>query len=185
VIRFLTLMQTGDNLRYGCGYLVIISLAEAVKATPAEIGLVFTGAAIGALAGSLLADRAVARFALGHIAVAMLWAEALIFPLYVLAPNALSLGIVAAAESVIAPVYWVAAGTYRLTLAPDHLRGRTSAAVQALTTGALSLGTMLGGTLIAVLGARSATLALAAWLALLALCTTLNAGARTARITGR
>jgi hypothetical protein len=44
---------------------------------------------------------------------------------------------------------------------------------------------MLGGTLIAVLGARSATLALAAWLALLALCTTLNAGARTARITGR
>jgi MFS family permease len=185
VIRFLTLMQTGDNLRYGCGYLVIISLAQAVKATPTEIGLVFTGAAIGALAGSLLADRAVARFALGHIAVAMLWAEALIFPLYVLAPNALSLGIVAAAESVIAPVYWVAVGTYRLTLAPDHLRGRTSAAVQALTTGALSLGTMLGGTLIAVLGARSATLALAAWLALLALCTTLNAGARTARITGR
>jgi MFS family permease len=185
VIRFLTLMQTGDNLRYGCGYLVIISLAEAVQATPTEIGLVFTGAAIGALAGSLLADRAVARFALGHIAVAMLWAEALIFPLYVLAPNALSLGIVAAAESVIAPVYWVAIGTYRLTLAPDHLRGRTSAAVQALTTGALSLGTMLGGTLIAVLGARSATLALAAWLALLALCTTLNRQARAARITGR
>jgi MFS family permease len=184
VIRFLTLMQTGDNLRYGCGYLVIISLAEAVKATPTEIGLVFTGAAIGALAGSLLADRAVARFALGHIAVAMLWAEALIFPLYVLAPNALSLGIVAAAESVIAPVYWVAIGTYRLTLAPDHLRGRTSAAVQALTTGALSLGTMLGGTLIAVLGARSATLALGAWLALLALCTTLNRCVRTARVTG-
>jgi hypothetical protein len=53
-IRFLTLMQTGDNLRYGCGYLVIISLAEAVKATPTEIGLVFTGAAIGALPGSRL-----------------------------------------------------------------------------------------------------------------------------------
>jgi hypothetical protein len=84
VIRFLTLMETGDNLRYGCGYLVIISRAEAVKATPAEIGLIFSGAAVGALAGSLMANRAVARFALGHIAVAMLWAEALIFPLYVL-----------------------------------------------------------------------------------------------------
>jgi hypothetical protein len=44
---------------------------------------------------------------------------------------------------------------------------------------------MLGGTLIAVLAASSATLALAAWLALLALCTTLNRRARTARITGR
>ena len=184
VIRFLTVMQTADNLRYGSGYLVIISLAEAVRATPTEIGLVFTGAAIGALAGSLMADRAVARFSLGHIAVAMLWAEALIFPLYVLAPNALCLGLVAAGESVITPIYWVAIGTYRLNLAPDHLRGRTSAAVQALTTGALSLGTMLGGTLIGVLGARDATLALAAWLALLALCTTLNRQARTARTTG-
>ena len=58
VIRFLTLMQTGDNLRYGCGYLVIISLAQAVQATPTEIGLVFTGAAIGALRRPALADRA-------------------------------------------------------------------------------------------------------------------------------
>lgn len=180
VIRFLTLTQTADNLRYGSGYLVIIALAEAVRATPTEIGLVFTGAAIGALAGSLLAARAAARFRLGHIAVAMLWAEALLFPLYVLAPNALFLGVVAAAESVIAPVYWVAIGTYRLEVTPDRLRGRTSAAVQALTTGALSLGTMLGGTLIAVLGARGATLALGGWLALLAMATTLNRKARTA-----
>jgi MFS family permease len=179
-IRFLTLTQTADNLRYGSGYLVIIALAEAVRATPTEIGLVFTGAAIGALAGSLLAARAAARFRLGHIAVAMLWAEALLFPLYVLAPNALFLGVVAAAESVIAPVYWVAIGTYRLEVTPDELRGRTSAAVQALTTGALSLGTMLGGSLIAVLGARGATLALGGWLALLAMATTLNREARTA-----
>jgi len=183
VIRFLTVMQTADNLRYGCGYLVIISLAERVNARPTEIGLIFSGAGVGALAGSLLADRALGRFALGHIAVAMLWAEALIFPLYVLAPNAFFLGIVAAAESVIAPIYWVAIGSYRLSRAPDHLRGRTSAAVQALTTGALSLGTMLGGTLIGLLGARSATLTLAAWLGVLALCTTLNRRARTARAT--
>jgi MFS family permease len=180
VIRFLTLTQTADNLRYGSGYLVIIALAEGVRATPTEIGLVFTGAAIGALAGSLLAARAAARFKLGHIAVVMLWAEALIFPLYVLAPNALVLGVVAAAESVIAPVYWVAIGTYRLEVTPDHLRGRTSAAVQALTTGALSLGTMLGGTLIAFLGARGATVALGGWLALLAISTTLNRQARSA-----
>ncbi len=183
-IRFLTVMQVGDNLRYGSGYLVIITLAEAVRATPTEIGLVFTGAAIGALAGSLMADWAVARFSLGNIAVVMLWAEALIFPSYVLAPNALCLGIVAARESVITPIYWVAIGTYRLNLAPDHLRGRTSAAVQAVTTGALSLGTMLGGVLIGALGARTATLALAGWLGLLALCTSLNREARNAGRSG-
>lgn len=181
VIRFLTLVQTGDSLRYGSGYLVIISLAEAVHAKPTQIGFVFTGAAVGALGGSMMARRAVDRFAVGQIAVAMLWAQALIFPLYVLAPNALGLGVVAAAESVIAPIYAVAIGAYRLSVAPDHLRGRASAAALALTTGALALGTMLGGTLIAVLGARTATLTLAAWLVFLALVTTLNRRARTAR----
>jgi len=185
VIRFLTIVQTADSLRYGCGYLVIISLAEALNAKPTEIGLVFTGAAVGALAGSLLAGWAVARFALGHIAVVMLWAEALIFPLYAIAPSALCLGIIAAAESVIAPIYSVAISTYCLARAPDQLRGRTSAAMTGLTTGGLSLGAMLGGVLIAALGARAATVALAAWLAVLALSTTLNRRVRSARTADR
>jgi MFS family permease len=46
--------------------------------------------------------------------------------------------------------------------------------------GRQSLGTMLGGTLIAFLGARGATLALGGWLALLAISTTLNRQARSA-----
>ncbi|MGA5702744.1 MFS transporter [Peterkaempfera bronchialis] len=180
VIRFLCLVQAADNLRYGAGYLVIIALAQAVGATPTQIGLVFTGAAIGALAGSLPAARAAARFPLGRIAVVMLWVEALVFPLYAAAPNALLLGVVAAAESVIAPIHSVAITTHRLAVTPDHLRGRTSAAVQTLTMGALSVGTMLGGVLIAALGARGTALALGGWLALLALCTTANRRVRTA-----
>jgi MFS family permease len=119
---------------------------------------------------------------MGH-ALAMLWAPALIFPLYVLAPDVLALGAVAAAESVIAPIYSVAIGTYRLEAAPDHLRGRSSAAIQALTTSALALGTILGSTLIAAVGARPATLALAGWLVLLAALTSLNPRARSARLT--
>jgi MFS family permease len=181
VIRFLTVAQTADSLRYGAGYLVIISLAQGVGATPTQIGLVFTGAAIGALAGSLLADRANARFPLGRIAVAMLWVQALVFPLYAVAPSPLLLGVVAVAESVIAPIYSVAITTHRLTGTPDQLRGRTSAAVQTLSMGALSVGTMLGGVLIAGLGARVTVLVLGAWLLLLALSVTANRQVRTAR----
>lgn len=182
VIRFLTMVQTADSLRYGSGYLVIISLAEALGAKPTEIGFMFTGAAVGALLGSLVAERVVARFAMGRIAVAMLWVQALVFPLYVAAPDVVCLGIVAAAESVIAPIYSVAIGAYRLSQTPDLLRARTSAAIQALTTGALALGTMLGGTLIGLLGARTATLALSGWLVVLAVVTTCNRRARSARI---
>ncbi len=180
VIRLFALVQTGDNLRYGAGYLVIVTLAQGVGAGPAQIGLIFSGAAVGALAGSLLADRAARRFPLGGIAVTMLWVEALVFPLYAAAPGPLSLGLIAAAESVIAPIYGVAISTHRLTVTPEHLRGRTSAAVQTLTMGALSIGTMLGGALIAAIGPRATTLVLGGWLVLLALFATTNRHLRAA-----
>ncbi|WP_336206792.1 MFS transporter [Nonomuraea sp. LPB2021202275-12-8] len=181
VIRLLTLVQTGDNLRYGAGYLVIVTLAQGVGASPTQIGLIFSGAAVGALAGSLMADRASRRFPLGKIAVVMLWVEALMFPLYAAAPSPLLLGLVAAAESVIAPIYSVAITTHRLAATPDPLRGRTSAAVQTLTMGALSIGTMLGGVMIATMGPRTTTLVLSGWLILLAVLATANRHIRTAR----
>ncbi len=181
VIRLLALLETGDALRYGAGYLVIVTLAQGVGASPAQIGLIFSGAAVGALAGSLLADRAARSFPLGGIAVTMLWVEALMFPLYAVAPGPLTLGLIAAAESVVAPVYSVAISTHRLTVTPEALRGRTSAAVQTLTMGALSIGTMLGGAMIAAIGPRATTLALGGWLVLLALFATANRQVRTAR----
>ncbi|WP_055591028.1 MFS transporter [Peterkaempfera griseoplana] len=180
VLRLLLLAQTADTLRYGAGYLVIISLAQAAGASPVQIGLVFTGAAIGALLGSLLAPRAAARLPLGRLTVLMLWVEALTFPLYAVAPGPLLLGVVAAAESVIAPIHSVAISSHRLSTTPDRLRGRTSAAVQTLTAGALSAGAALGGALVAVLGARATTLVLAGWLALLALSVTASRRVRTA-----
>ncbi|WP_377270060.1 MFS transporter [Peterkaempfera sp. SMS 1(5)a] len=180
VLRLLLLAQTADTLRYGAGYLVIISLAQAVGASPVQIGLVFTGAAIGALLGSLLAQRVAARFPLGRITVVMLWVEALAFPLYAVAPDPLLLGVVAAVESVVAPIHSVAISSHRLAATPDRLRGRTSAAVQTLTAGALSAGAALGGASVSALGARATTLVLAGWLALLALSVTASRRVRTA-----
>ncbi|MFC5814772.1 MFS transporter [Nonomuraea harbinensis] len=172
VIRLFGLLQTGDMLRYGAGYLVIITLAQGVGASPQQIGLIFSAAAAGSLLGSLLAARLAARFPIGRLAAAMLWVEALVFPLYAAAPDALLLGLVAFAESVLPPVYSVAMTSHRLAITPDHLRGRTSAALETLTMGALSAGTMAGGAMIAAWGPKPATLTLAAWLLLLAITAT-------------
>ncbi|WP_405058407.1 MFS transporter [Kribbella sp. NBC_01505] len=182
VIRFLTLASAADNLRYGAGYLIIITLAQGVSASPLEIGLIFSAAAVGAMLGSLVSHRAIRRFRLGRIAVVMLWIEALTFPLYALAPNPLLLGVVAAAESLIAPIYAVAISTHRLTSTPDRLRGRTASAAGTLTTGALAVGAMLGGVLIASLGPKSTVLICAAWLAALAILTTANRAVRQAPV---
>jgi MFS family permease len=180
VIRFLTLVSAADKVRYGAGYLLIITLARQVGASPLWIGIIFSGAAVGAMAGALVSDRATRRFPLGRIAVVMLWLEALMFPLYALAPNPLLLAAVAAAESLVAPIYAVAMTTHQLAITPDELRGRATSAVSTLTTGALSIGTLAGGALITTLGAKPLVWLCGAWLLILALITTANRAVRQA-----
>jgi MFS family permease len=178
VLRFLTATGAADSLRYGAGYLIIIMLARQVGAGPAGIGLIFSGAGLGATIGALLAPRMLARLPVGRLAIATLWLEAAAFPLYAVAPTPLLLGAVAAAESVLAPVYAIAMTSYRLSLTPDELRGRTTSTVNALTTGAMSVGTMLGGALLELVGAVPLVLACTGWLLALAVLTTAHPGVR-------
>jgi len=180
VVRFLTLVSAADKVRYGAGYLLIITLAQQLGSSPLWIGVIFSGAAVGAMAGALVSNRATRRFPLGHIAVVMLWLEAVMFPLYALAPNPLLLAVVAAGESLVAPVYAVAMTTHQLSITPDELRGRVTSAVSTLTTGALSIGTLAGGALIGALGAKPLVWLCGAWLLALALLTTANRAVRQA-----
>jgi MFS family permease len=183
VIRTLALLEAGDSLRYGAGYLLIIMLAQHLHTNPTQVGIVFTGAAIGALLGSLLAPALTRRFPLGALSITMLWAEALTFPFYALAPTWWLLLIVAFAESVVSPIYNVALDTYRLSVTPDALRGRVTSAIDTLTSGAAAIGTMAGGALITLFGAPTLTLVLAGWLTFLALAATLSKTVRTATAT--
>ncbi|MFI5836669.1 hypothetical protein ACIA5A_23615 [Micromonospora sp. NPDC051300] len=111
----------------------------------------------------------------------MLWAEALIFPFYAVAPTWWLLSLVAFAESVVSPVYNVALESYRLAVTPDALRGRVTSAVETLTTGGAAIGTTASGTVIALLGTTTRTLMLTGWLALLGLPATLSKTVRRAR----
>ena len=69
----------------------------------------------------------------------MLWLEALMFPLYAIAPNPILMGLIAAAEELIAPIYTISLDSYRLTATPDAMRGRMSSTVQLITRGAQSV----------------------------------------------
>ncbi|MEU9340274.1 MFS transporter [Streptomyces sp. NPDC048278] len=180
VIRFLTFVQAADNLRYGAGYLVIIMLAKGVGADSTEIGLIFSGAAVGALVGAALSNRIIKHFPLGRIAVVTMTVVALAFPLYALAPNPLLLGLVAALESLVRPVYMVALTSYQLSITPDAIQGRVTSAVSTLVFGAMSIGTMAGGALVAALGGDHTVLLFSAYLLLLALVTAGNRAVRRA-----
>ncbi len=174
LLRFLTIVNGADSLRYGAGYLVILVLAQELHISSGGIGAIFTGAAVGALLGNLVSNRVRKHVSFGKIAISMLWLEALMFPLYAVAPNAVVMCLIAAAEEFVGPMYTISLDTYRLMATPDALRGRMSSTVQLMVQGAGSLGAILGGVLIQGVGAHGSALLLGAWLLMLAIATTLN-----------
>jgi MFS family permease len=182
VLRFLTIIDGADSLRYGAGYLVILVLAKELHASAGEIGAIFTAAAVGALGGNLVSNRVRRLLSFGMIAVSMLWLEALVFPFYALAPNILIMALIAIAEEFIAPIYTVALNTYRQIATPDAMRGRAASTVQLVTQGAQSLGAIVGGVLVQTVGAKWSALILGAWLIMLAITTTLNRRVRRASL---
>jgi MFS family permease len=176
------MIDGGDSLRYGAGYLVIIVLAKELHASSGEIGAIFTAAALGALGGNLVSNRVRKLLSFGLIAVSMLWLEALVFPFYALAPNIVIMALIAIAEEFIAPIYTVALNTYRQIATPDEMRGRAASTVQLVTQGAQSLGAIVGGVLVQSAGAKWSALILGAWLIMLAITTTLNKRVRQASL---
>ena len=175
-------MNGADSLRYGAGYLVILVLARDLHTSSRGIGAIFTGAAVGALLGNLASNRVRRRVRFGTISISMLWLEALMFPLYAIAPSALAMGFIAAAEEFVGPMYTMSLNSYRLMATPDAMRGRTSSTVQLVTQGAQSVGAILGGVLIQGFGAKWSAVLLGGWLMILAIATTLNKRVRGASL---
>lgn len=182
LLRFLTFVNGADSLRYGAGYLVILIIARELHTSSSGIGAIFTAAAVGALIGNLASNWVRQRFDFGIIAISMLWLEALMFPLYAIAPNAIVMCFIAAAEELVAPIYNISLDTHRLMATPDAMRGRMSSTVQMVIQGAQSVGAIIGGVLIQGVGAKRSALILGAWLLLLAAATTLNRRVRHASL---
>ncbi|HEX6553055.1 MAG TPA: MFS transporter [Ktedonobacteraceae bacterium] len=182
LLRFLTIVNGADSLRYGAGYLVILILARELHTSSIGIGAIFTAAAVGALLGNLASNWVRQHFSFGTIAITMLWLEALMFPLYAIAPTAIVMGFIAVAEELVAPIYTISLDTYRLLATPDSMRGRMSSTVQLVTRGAQSIGAIVGGILIQGVGAKWSALILGMWLLILAVATTLNRRVRHASL---
>jgi MFS family permease len=182
LLRFLTIVNAADSLRYGAGFLVILILAKNLHTSSSGIGAIFTAAAVGSILGNLASNGARKRFSFGTIAASMLWFEALAFPFYAIAPNAIVMGLIAMTEEFVVPIYNIPLNTYRLLSTPDSMRGRTASTVQLLTQGAQSVGAILGGILIQMFGAQWSALILGAWLTMLAIITTLNRRVRSASL---
>jgi predicted MFS family arabinose efflux permease len=177
----MALLTGGLNMVNAAAPLIVIVLARQMGASDVQIGLIFSIGGVGGIIGSLAGGRIQRRFSFGQVIVFAMWAEALAFALYAVAPNLLLLGLVVALIAWLGPVYNVVQFSYRLALIPDALQGRVNSTFRLLAFGLNPVGAALSGLLLERLGAARTIGVFVAWQLMLAVLASLNPHVRSAR----
>jgi predicted MFS family arabinose efflux permease len=181
LIRYIAVLTGGLNFSSAGSFLIIIVLAQAKGADEALIGTIFSIGSIGGIAGALLGGRIQRRFRFGQVIIGTVWIQALLFPLYAVAPDVLLLGVISAFIFVTGPIYNVVQFSYRISIIPDALQGRVNSTFRLVAFGFQPLGAALSGVLIEQLGVYWALGLFAAVQIGLAVMTTLSGQVRNAR----
>jgi len=180
LIRFMAFITGGSNLVGAAAPLILIVLAKELGAHDAQIGVIFSVAGVGGILGSLVGGQVQKRFGFGTVIVALMWGAAVLFPLYALAPSWPLLGVIGALLFFLSPIYNVVQFSYRLALIPDRLQGRVNSTFRLICFGLMPVGAALSGVLLERFGTGTTIAFFSAWLAALAVLTTVNRHVRNA-----
>ena len=143
--------------------------------------MIFSVGGIGGILGSLVGGQIQKRFSYGQVVIAVSWAMALLFPLYLVVPKFALLGVVSALIYLTGPIYNVVQFSYRLALIPDALQGRVNSTFRLLAFGFIPVGAAVSGFLLEHMGAVATVAAFATVHLILAVMTTFNRHVREAR----
>ncbi|WP_031170638.1 MFS transporter [Streptomyces durhamensis] len=140
--------------------LYTVYAASVVGITPALLGLTVTLGAIGSMLGAVAAAQAERRWGLRRVVVASMAIASLAPVLIPLAADPTPLTVTIWSASFVLygfglTVYNVFSTSTRQRLTPDRLRGRVAATTRLVAYGPLSAGTLLGGGLGSLFGART------------------------------
>lgn len=181
LIRYMAFLTGGMNLVGAATPLIVIVLAKEMGASDIDIGLVFSIGGVGGIAGSLVGGQIQKRISFGRVIVAVCWALALLFPLYLVVPHFALLGVVYALIYMTGPIYNVVQFSYRLALIPDALQGRVNSTFRLLAFGFIPVGAAMGGFLLETIGTAATVVVFTALYVALAMMTTFNRHVRGAR----
>jgi Na+/melibiose symporter-like transporter len=156
LLRTLGLMLGVWNLLTTAIISVFVLFAlETLGLSKVGYGLLFTGAAVGSLLGTLTATRIIAR--LGH-AVALLGAvftSALSYLVIALTSSPVLVGVMFGVGGLLSVVWNVITVSLRQSIIPDALLGRVNSVYRFLGWGTMPIGAALGGALAKGFGLRA------------------------------
>lgn len=134
----------GSSLSFAQAVILLFFL-ELLAVPVAAIGFITAGIGIGALAGSLVAARLVARFGRGVVMFAAIFTGGVTLGLTGLAPNVWTAVLAFAASAGAVSVWNVPWGSLRQQIVPPEIFGRVLGVIRTLTWGLFPVATLLGG----------------------------------------
>ncbi|MGZ3715805.1 MAG: MFS transporter, partial [Ktedonobacterales bacterium] len=178
LMRFMALIYGLLALTFSGGSLCVIVIAQQRGASSVTIGFIFALGGIGGILGALLGPYVQRRFSFGRILPVLHWVYALLWPLEIVMPLPLLMGVVEAFFMINDQVYDVVWPSYRIASIPDALQGRVTSAFRLLSYTLRPVGLALTGFLIQSIGAVNTMLIWGACIAAIALLVTLNPDVR-------
>jgi MFS family permease len=177
-LRASLFQAAGTNLTWSATTLTMIFVAHANGASGAEIGVMFVLLGAGGILGSLASRRLLARLSLPAIVLGIMWIWTVLIALLTATTDPFALGAIAGAAMFLAPTWNGAVVGKAMSLTPDELRGRVSAADALISFGLRPLALLSVGWLDEAHGGRVTFFAIAGWTLLIAILSTLSPSLR-------
>ncbi len=155
LVRGMAFRAMALNVCFSPVMLAMIVLArDAFHAKPAAIGLVFSVAGLGGLAGTIASPWVRARVRIGWLLVGGIFVWTAAMAAVASAPNLIVMTAAWLAMPAISGLNDVATVSYRLSLIPPEMQGRVNSVFRLLAWGLNPVSLAVGGVLVATIGPR-------------------------------
>ncbi|GID29652.1 MFS transporter [Paractinoplanes brasiliensis] len=171
----LTAIVTGfTNMLFQCVILMILVIGTREGRPAWTVGAILAAAGVGGILGSLAAPRLERRFSPRALFLGCVWVWTVLLAMIAVSTHTVVLVVAWAGVGAVGTVVAVTLTVNRARAVPDSALGRIVSAASVITDGAVPIGAVLGGYLLASAGAETtAWILLAAMLAAALVCTRL------------
>ncbi len=154
-LRWLMPVNTLHRTAFAPVQLAVVLLgAQSLRTDPATLGLLFSAAGAGGLAASLFTPPLRRRVSVGHCMVGLTAVHAAALLVVALAPGVPLAAAGLFAAGAMENMTGIVQVSYRLSVIPDALQGRVNSSYRFVSYFGSTLGTAVGGVLLATLEAR-------------------------------
>jgi MFS family permease len=145
------------NLVVRANQLLVVVLATEQGLSAGVVGVMLATAGLGGVLGSLVAPRVQRSVGPRSVVIASVLIWAVLFPLFTGTTNPWIFGVAWGGASLVGAIWNVVVGAYQLSVVPDELRGRVASIGGLMGNGAMAVGALVSGVLIASVGTDGAT----------------------------